>query len=128
MSPVVGSPTAVQKWNGLLRGSLGRRVPERPICGITGHSIAAEAGCSGQALRVPLDRDSSSEPAVLIGPLIPSRKRPDHVVSTATVPAMSTGRLPLATQVLVVGVCLMGTAEFVVAGLLPEIAGASIGP
>ncbi|MDV8009840.1 MFS transporter [Rhodococcus sp. IEGM 1241] len=34
-----------------------------------------------------------------------------------------TGRLPLVIYVLAVGVFLMGTTEFVVAGILPEIAG-----
>lgn len=45
--------------------------------------------------------------------------------STATAPAdqdVSTTRLPLAVHVLAAGTFLMGTTEFVVAGLLPELA------
>lgn len=37
-----------------------------------------------------------------------------------------TGRLPLVIYVLAVGVFLMGTTEFVVAGILPEIAVTSV--
>lgn len=37
--------------------------------------------------------------------------------------APATGRLPLVTWVLAAGVFLMGTTEFIVAGILPEIAG-----
>jgi predicted MFS family arabinose efflux permease len=36
--------------------------------------------------------------------------------------APPTGRLPLVTWILAAGVFLMGTTEFVVAGILPEIA------
>jgi DHA1 family inner membrane transport protein len=50
-----------------------------------------------------------------------NRKRTDHLmISVPTVEG--TGRLPLVIYVLAVGVFLMGTTEFVVAGILPEIA------
>jgi predicted MFS family arabinose efflux permease len=42
---------------------------------------------------------------------------------TAAAPAVPAGRLPLVVYVLAVGTFLMLTTEFVVAGLLPEIAG-----
>lgn len=41
---------------------------------------------------------------------------------TTTAPASGSGRLPFVTYVLAAGVFLMGTTEFVVAGILPEIA------
>ncbi|MDR6437812.1 DHA1 family inner membrane transport protein [Paenarthrobacter nicotinovorans] len=41
---------------------------------------------------------------------------------TTTLPSTKTRRLPLVTYVLAAGVFLMGTTEFIVAGILPEIA------
>lgn len=41
---------------------------------------------------------------------------------TTTLPRSKTRRLPLVTYVLAAGVFLMGTTEFIVAGILPEIA------
>lgn len=51
-----------------------------------------------------------------------NRKRTDHLMISAPT-VEETGRLPLVIYVLAVGVFLMGTTEFVVAGILPEIAG-----
>ncbi|WP_309076149.1 MFS transporter [Paenarthrobacter sp.] len=42
---------------------------------------------------------------------------------TTTISSTKTRRLPLVTYVLAAGVFLMGTTEFIVAGILPEIAG-----
>lgn len=42
---------------------------------------------------------------------------------TTTISTVKTRRLPLVTYVLAAGVFLMGTTEFIVAGILPEIAG-----
>ncbi len=55
---------------------------------------------------------------------------PEETVSAAsTRPASATARLPFVIYVLAAGVFLMGTTEFIVAGILPEIAadiGASV--
>src|SRR4051794_16849040 len=63
----------------------------------------------------------------------PHDRRPDHVHARRAVPRVPgdarvdgrkrpPARLPLVVYVLALGTFLMGTTEFVVAGLLPEIA------
>jgi predicted MFS family arabinose efflux permease len=103
---------------------------------MTGISVTAESvGCSastsinrdslpthgrGDLVLPPVARDSDNGAAIT--PLLNDRKTPTFVMSTTTSSFSRTGRLPFVTYILAAGVFLMGTTEFVVAGILPEIA------